>query len=71
MKLAAKLDDLVAKRSSASDYEGRSEGSRSRHGILGSWNTNNRLNVVDKHIDVHEDEGFITIPCSMSSYFFS
>ncbi|KAL7603190.1 hypothetical protein Lser_V15G14809 [Lactuca serriola] len=63
MKLAAKLDDLVAKRSSASDYEGRSEGSRSRHGILGSWNTNNRLNVVDKHIDVHEDEGFITIPC--------
>ncbi|CAI9278388.1 unnamed protein product [Lactuca saligna] len=63
MKLAAKLDDLVAKRSSASDYEGRSEGSRSRQEILGGWNTNNRLNVVDKHLDVHEDEGFITIPC--------
>ncbi|KAL8227533.1 hypothetical protein R6Q57_015117 [Mikania cordata] len=65
MRHSAKLDDLIAESlypvtSSANDYDGRSEGIGSKFGAL---SIKNGITVVDKHIDVHEEEGFITIPC--------
>ncbi|KAJ9563757.1 hypothetical protein OSB04_008917 [Centaurea solstitialis] len=67
MKLPTKLDALIENpyplTSSASDYDGKSEGAGSKHGRLESLITRNGLTVVDKHIDVHEEEGWITIPC--------
>lgn len=61
MKLSAKLDDLIAETlypvvSPANDYNGRNPFSKK-----------NVLSVVDNHIDVHEEEGYITIPCSTPS----
>ncbi|XP_076889782.1 uncharacterized protein LOC143540672 [Bidens hawaiensis] len=65
MKHALKLDDLIAESlypitSSANDYDGRSEGAGNKFGAL---STKTGLTFVDKHIDVLEEEGFITIPC--------
>ncbi|KAJ0676456.1 hypothetical protein HanPSC8_Chr12g0540961 [Helianthus annuus] len=64
MKHAAKLDDLIAESlypltTSANDYDGTSERVVNKFGGL---STNNGLTIVDKHIDVHEDEGYIIIP---------
>lgn len=72
MKRYAKLDELIAESlypvtSSANDYDGRSEGSGSNFGGL---SIKNGVTVVDKHVDVHEEEGYITIPCSNSLLFF-
>ncbi|XP_024987800.1 uncharacterized protein LOC112522732 [Cynara cardunculus var. scolymus] len=68
MKLAAKLDGLMAENqypvtSFADDYDGKREGAGSKHGRLGAISTLNGLTIVDKHTDVHEEEGWITIPC--------
>ncbi|XP_076894248.1 uncharacterized protein LOC143546464 [Bidens hawaiensis] len=65
MKHAPKLDDLIAESlypitSSANEYDGRSEGSGNKFGVL---STKTGLTFIDKHIDVHEEEGYITIPC--------
>lgn len=65
MKLGAKLDDLIAENLypvtlSANNYDGAG----SKHSRLGPLSTKNGLTIVDKHVDVHEDEGYITIPCS-------
>ncbi|XP_076922473.1 uncharacterized protein LOC143584271 [Bidens hawaiensis] len=65
MKHAPKLDDLIAESlypitSSANDYDGRSEGAGNKFGAL---STKTGLTFIDKHIDVHEEEGYITIPC--------
>lgn len=67
MKLAAKLDDLIAENpypitSSVNNYDGRSEGFGSKHDRFGALITKNGLTFVEKHIDVHEEEGYITIP---------
>nr|XP_043625040.1 uncharacterized protein LOC122596517 [Erigeron canadensis] len=66
MKLGGKLDDLIAENLYPvinNDYAGRSEGAGSIHGRLGTLGTQHGLTIVDKHIDVLEDEGYITIPC--------
>ncbi|KAI3744540.1 hypothetical protein L1987_57623 [Smallanthus sonchifolius] len=65
MKHSTKLDDLIAESlypviSSANDYDGRSEGAE---GKIGALSIKNGVTVVDKYIDVHEEEGCITIPC--------
>ncbi|KAL7586860.1 hypothetical protein Lser_V15G37643 [Lactuca serriola] len=61
------LEDLVAEDpfpfvSLSDKFDGRSEGSESENGAFGGLNTKNGAPVVDKHIDVCEKEGWITIP---------
>lgn len=68
------LEDLVAEDpfpfvSLSDKFDGRSEGSESENGAFGGLNTKNGAPVVDKHIDVCEKEGWITIPRSTSSPF--
>ncbi|KAK9050981.1 hypothetical protein SSX86_027606 [Deinandra increscens subsp. villosa] len=65
MKHSTKLDDLIAESlypvtSSANDYDGRSEGVGVK---FGASSIKNGVPGVDKHIDVHEEEGYIIIPC--------
>lgn len=62
------FEDLVAEdpfplASLVENFDGRSEGTGNENGAFGGSSTNNGAPVVDKHIDVSEEEGWITIPC--------
>ncbi|XP_024990399.1 uncharacterized protein LOC112524689 isoform X2 [Cynara cardunculus var. scolymus] len=62
------LEDLVAEdsfplASLIDNFDGRSEGTGSENGAFGGLSTKNGAPIVDKHIDVCEEEGWITIPC--------
>ncbi|KAJ9554264.1 hypothetical protein OSB04_018309 [Centaurea solstitialis] len=62
------LEDLVADdpfplASLVDSFDGRSEGTGSENGAFGGLSAKNGAPVVDKHIDVGEEEGWITIPC--------
>ncbi|XP_071715948.1 uncharacterized protein [Rutidosis leptorrhynchoides] len=66
-KPSATLEDLVAEdsfplASLADTFDGRGEAG-SENGAFGVLSTKNGSPVVDKHIDVCEEEGWITIPC--------
>lgn len=62
------LEDLVADdpfplASLVDSFDERSEGTGSENGAFGGLSTKNGAPVVDKHIDVCQEEGWITIPC--------
>ncbi|KAK9060282.1 hypothetical protein SSX86_020986 [Deinandra increscens subsp. villosa] len=66
-KPTATLEDLVAEdpfplASLVETFDGRSEGIVSENGPFGGLSTKNGAPVVDKHIDVGEEEGWIAIP---------
>ncbi|KAJ0725682.1 hypothetical protein HanPI659440_Chr12g0461641 [Helianthus annuus] len=67
-KPTATLEDLVAEdpfplASLVETFDGRAEGIESENGAFGGLSTKNGAPFVDKHIDVCEEEGWITIPC--------
>ncbi|XP_076914805.1 uncharacterized protein LOC143573926 [Bidens hawaiensis] len=67
-KPSATLEDLVTEdpfplASLVETFDGRSEGIVSENGAFGGLSTKNGAHAVDKHIDVCEEEGWITIPC--------
>lgn len=67
-KPASTLEGLIAEdpfpvNTSASDPDGRNDGVGSENSSFGGLNQKNETPMMENHIDVSEEEGWVTIPC--------
>ena len=60
-------DDPYAQYSTIEEFDGEIDGVEGENGSVTGHGSKNDAPIVAKHVDVSEEEGWITIPYSMSS----
>lgn len=60
-------EDPYAQYSPIEQFDGEIDGVGGENGGITGQNSKNDLSILAKHLDVSEEEGWITIPYSMSS----